>query len=152
MAKQKAEEAKSAKPVKVAKKAKVEDLPAIKGLHALNPCRSYSTGRDGKRRPSERVFLADEMLRATKPTDLKDLQNTCAERWAKASIAAGDKRSSEDLVKVYKKAIPVNASTITYMTEKFDIGKAVAKKFPGSKASFKFDEKADTLTSTVSSK
>lgn len=141
--KQEAKVADEAPKVK-AKKAKVEDLPTLSGLHPLNPCRQYSTGRDGKRRPSERVFLADEMLRAD-GTSLKDIQNACAERWAKASIKAGDKRSQEDLEKVYRKAIPVNASTINYMVEKFDLPKAVAKK-SGEAISFKFDEDEGELT------
>lgn len=139
------EKAEKAKPAKATKKA--EDLPAIAGLHPLNPCRQYSTGRDGKRRPSERVFLADEMLRAD-GTSLKDIQDTCATRWAKASIKAGDKRSEEDLVKVYRKAIPVNASTVNYMTDKFNLAAVIAKR-SGETVSFKFDDEEGTLTAVT---
>jgi hypothetical protein len=87
------------------------------------------------------------MLRAD-GTPLKDLQDACATRWAKASIKAGDKRSEEDLVKVYKKAIPVNASTVNYMTERFNLGAVIAKK-SNENVSFAFDEEAGTLSASI---
>ncbi len=131
-----------AKPAKTAK-AKVADLPAIDGLHKFNPCRVTSTGRDGVRRPSERLFLADEMLKA-KNTPYSEIQTNAATRWAAAARKAGNTSSTEDLVKLYKAQIPVNDSTIKYMDGVLPA--AVAKKF---ETTVSFKSEGGNLTASI---
>ena len=128
------------------KKSKKSAGPEITGLHKFNPCRQYAAGRAGGSRPSERLFLVDEVLRAN-GTSFKDIQEKAAGRWATASKAAGDKRSTEDLVKVYKSQIPVNPSTMTYLTDKMDLAAVILKK-RDAKVTIKVDEEKSTVTTS----
>jgi hypothetical protein len=144
MAKNKKAETKAAEPkVKATKKA---SGPEITGLHKFNPCRQYAAGRSGGSRPSERLFAVDEILRA-KETPLKDIGTKAGERWAAAAKAAGDKRSTEELTKLYKGQLPVNASTMKYFIETMDLPSVVEAK-RGAKVNIAFNEKAGTVTTT----
>jgi len=146
MAKSKEAEAKGKTEAKAETKVKKAAGPEITGIHKFNPCRQYAASRSGGSRPSERLFLVDEVLRAN-GTSFKEIQSKAAARWATAARAAGDKRTSEDLVKVYNGQIPVNPSTMKYLTDKMDLAAVVLKKRDG-KLTIKVDEKAGTVTST----
>ncbi len=137
-------EAKAEKPE--AKKSRKATGPEITGLNKFNPCRQYAASRAGGSRPSERLFLVDEMLKA-KDTNLKEIQTKAAERWASACKAAGDKRDTETLVTLYRKQIPVNTSTVNYIVDTMDLAAVVNKKF-GVKPTFKYDDEKSTFSTT----